>query len=195
MKVILGILGLVGKIPFLGFALKWANPVWGFVLTVLELALTLIKNMVKGTVSFLKDPLETVAVIGWIVVGVFVGIYIGIQWNKHVATHYKGQLTKIQNAEVKHDTKDARKAIAAEAARLKAEAAKRAELDAAEAAARRRPEPLSLLKQPEPVAVDAALPVAQPKRVRNHKRVRPIQSEPSLQWQDIQESFNQLVGK
>jgi hypothetical protein len=194
MKFLFSLLGLAWKIPGLGFAAKWANPVWGIALTVVQAVWWLIKTVIGGTFSFLTDTRETIAVCVWTCVGLFVGTYIGIQWDKHLVLHYKTQLATVQKASKTHDNADAAKARRAEAAERRAQAEERAKM-AREAAAAQAPPSAAL--PPLVVTVPAVLPAGEPKRLRHAKRVRPAQPKPSVPslQDDWNNTYGSVVGK
>lgn len=147
---------MIGSIiKLVGFGpLKWLNPLWGAVMTVVEWVIWAIKKFIEGTLSFLTNPVETFAVVVLCLISLAMGLHWGVAWDSHLVDQAEARLAAVASTmEGMDDTDEARAGAAIEARRA-------AEL-----------EPLSLIGPgPGPVAKPASTLVdASTKRVRKPK--------------------------
>lgn len=188
----------------LGGVLKWANPVWGAVLTVVQGIVWLVKTVITGMFSFLQNPQETVAVLVISAVLFAFGIHFGIGWDAHLVKQARQALADVHEKMGSADERDAARAAAAVKARREAEEAMRAQL-AAEVAAeaeraamevKRDPPSPPLAADPAPVAADPATEPAGLRKPANKVRRRKQESGMFGSFSaDWNKTFGAYVGK
>lgn len=115
----------LGKIPGLGFVLKWTNPFWGLAVTAFQVVWGFISYLLKGLFSILQSPagIGAAAVIG--IAGIAYGFHLGTNWDKALVNRANARLASVQKATGKINVEDASKAADAIEKRKIAEAAER----------------------------------------------------------------------